>query len=510
MQQPLRDLAISVSLANLCFLCIWAQIFSLSSTRSYFFDASTGDCLAVLVNVVLLGVAFWLVVQVARRYGSVRLQMLGRRLFFLPLLIPLNYARGELATLGAARFLARANGGGLLYPALIGIGLVASFAILRWRSRVTRAATTILFGLTAFVVLTFARAVWTLVTVTPSSAFADPIGVTTTDTGPGVSRRVVVLLFDEMDQRLSFSERPAGLTLPEFDRLRSEGFSATSAFPPGSATLVSMPALISGIPISSAAPAGPSQLTIVPRGRSGTVEWSTQPQLFSRARELGARAAFAGWYHPYCRILGASLSRCFWAPFLDVDLRGQRLTLLQSMRNELMTLAPWNAREQYILRYRDIIANAEAMLRDSTLDLVFVHIPVPHLPPIYDRTTRNFTLTNYPYSGYLDNLALADRTLGELRRTIEATGNWPRTAVVVTSDHWFRDAARIDGKTDHRVPLIVKLGSRSERSTYAKPINTVVIHDLVLTLLCGGIHTTKQLSNWLDQRVAAEADTVIR
>src|SRR2546425_7901138 len=34
--------------------------------------------------------------------------------------------------------------------------------------------------------------------------------------------------------------------------------------------------------------------------------------LFRRARALGYDTALIGWYHPYCRVLGSDLTRCYW------------------------------------------------------------------------------------------------------------------------------------------------------------------------------------------------------
>src|SRR2546423_46880 len=45
-------------------------------------------------------------------------------------------------------------------------------------------------------------------------------------------RRVVWLMFDELDQRITFEARPPGLELPELDRLRRESLYADAARPP--------------------------------------------------------------------------------------------------------------------------------------------------------------------------------------------------------------------------------------------------------------------------------------
>ena len=53
---------------------------------------------------------------------------------------------------------------------------------------------------------------------------------------------------------------------------------------------------------------------------------------------------------------------------------------------------------------------AEALIRDQSISFVFIHLPVPHPPGIYDRSTGR----ERAGGTYIDNLALADRSLGEL------------------------------------------------------------------------------------------------
>ena len=72
--------------------------------------------------------------------------------------------------------------------------------------------------------------------------------------------RVVWVIFDELSQAIAFQNRPKGLELPNFDRLRKQSFYATAGEAPGRSTMVSMPALITGLPVLASQPAP------VPRG----------------------------------------------------------------------------------------------------------------------------------------------------------------------------------------------------------------------------------------------------
>ena len=56
--------------------------------------------------------------------------------------------------------------------------------------------------------------------------------------------------------------------------------------------------------------------------------------------------------------------------------------------------------------------NAGELLRDQRIRFAFLHMPIPHPPGIYDRTTHQLS----SHGDYLDNLVLADETLGALMK----------------------------------------------------------------------------------------------
>jgi len=148
---------------------------------------------------------------------------------------------------------------------------------------------------------------------------------------------------------------------------------------------------------------------------------------------------------------------------------------------------------------------------DGNIELAFIHLPVPHPPYIYDRAQRVWDVTGE--REYLDNLALADRALGELRNAMEAAGTWNRTTVVVSSDHWWRsdfwrpvknfwsrgDAVIQSNQVDHRVPLIIRLAGQKTGSTYDANINTVLTHDLILEILKKKVSGPDEVKDWLDR-----------
>ena len=67
---------------------------------------------------------------------------------------------------------------------------------------------------------------------------------------PGVRPRIVWLIFDELDQTLTFAHRPASVRMPEFDRFRQKSFYATDAESPAPWTIRSIPSRLSDDSIS--------------------------------------------------------------------------------------------------------------------------------------------------------------------------------------------------------------------------------------------------------------------
>ena len=408
---------------------------------------------------------------------------------------------------------------------LFAIFVVAVLAVILWHHHVLSAGAGIALVLLPFVLVTFLQVGWSLATADSAIAFGDRALVPPSPTGKTPATRVVWLLFDEMDQRMTFSARPSTVHLPEMDRLRSQAIYASNAYPPADWTRLSMPALLSGQLVSRFKPLDADELMIAFAGTEEAVRWSTQPNVFSEAREGGFSSAVVGWYLPYCRIIG-SLTSCSWQ---GGQWKYDRMTVPECMLAQIqsvMQVTPFAAqlgltrrlmtegharlrREKHMDAYLTILDDAKEAATDPDLDLVLVHWPIPHPPGIYDRSRDDFVLGEG--GNYLDNLELMDRALGEILRSMEDTGTWETTTVLVTSDHswrtefwrrqlfWTSEEAAFANRTDHRVPFLLKIAGQKEAMTYEPVFNTVLTHDLLLALLRGKVRTLNSIVSWLDQ-----------
>jgi hypothetical protein len=321
---------------------------------------------------------------------------------------------------------------------------------------------------------------------------------------PPSLRRVVWLVLEELDQRITFEARPAGLELPELDRLRRGSLYADAARPPAGTTEISMPALITGRPVVAVAPTSPNDLELT-FADGKTARWSASPNVFSRARVVGYDTALIGWHLPYPRILGSSLGVAAFRPSLAYEqARGD--TFSHALQNQWASLAPpVQVRRLFAQRFAEIGDLAIRTATDGRFGLVLLHLPIPDSPGIYDRATGRLTTWNFTGAAgaYLDNLALADRVVGDLRRGLERARLGDRTWLVVSSARWWRASKHHDGEVDHRVPFLVRPpdGGRAMHADVA--FNTLATHDLVLAILRGSISDTRDAAAWLTRQPVA-------
>ncbi len=503
-RQLLRDVTVSVSLANLCYIGAWDEVLTVNP-NSYLRDISAASLVAVMLDVLLLGIAFAGAVTLVRRSGSTRALWVAKAGFLLIALLPLMNVVPDLHVARLMQFFYRVletpdhqiQGSELnpLFPLL---------AIALWPARSVKVTRFVVAFFLPLTLVTFGRAGWRLAAGGITAANADRPLAPPLPRPARAAPRVIILLFDEMDFGLAYSERPAGIPLPELDRLRAEGFFATQAFSPGRRTEVSIPSLLTGRPVTWDRRQGTDTLSVTFAGTSDTVSWADQPNLFDRARALGYNAGIVGWYHPYCRLFGQHLTRCFWLPHRGAILRARVQGLPRQMLELFRNLSPIADRRRHIEDHLRLLAEARAAVADTSLGLVFVHLPIPHDPAIYHWEDDRLTVLNYHMDGYYDNLVLADRTLGVLRRDLEGPGLWDRTTVLLTSDH----SQRAGQYADWRVPFVVKLaGQRRGGPCYRKPFNTVALHDLTLALLRGDV--SAGLAPWLDRRRASSAQSIV-
>ncbi len=491
-----KEVFFALSLANLCLI---QSSFSLLFNEDFGYFNKVPISRMVLLTLALnfagLTIFFAIVAWFVQRTRHSWVKLLAHVALCALLFVPLNFIRLNYVRLTGANL-------AVFYQnrVVLGVCLILFVAALRWHRNISRVLTggvSILAPLTFFMLVKMAVALVNPAKLAfpPDKPFAPMLSV------PGQPRpRVLWILMDELDQRLAFSARPAEIQLPEMDRLRQQSFYATNAYSPTCSTVSSIPSLTTGQQVSRAAPANASDLNLTVEGTTETVSWSLRPHVFSRARELGVNSGIVGWYHPYTRLFNDSVSFCYWDPLPQFE-QSRAFTFQDTWLNQLSTMAsPIHQRRLQIQLYYKTLEHSLNLVTNSQMGLMFLHLPGPHRPGIYDASTGKTTLTRFALArGYLDNLILTDQTLGRIRQAMEAAGNWDKTWVLLSSDHCWREAPAYDGKIDYRVPFILKPPGSNGALTYAPAFNTIVSHDLVLALLQREISSEKAIGSWLDQ-----------
>jgi len=511
MNQLRRDLIFSLSLANLCFLRIWLPLVDPSSLF-FLVRPTRSKYVAVMLAVGILGAILFSGLALVRRVNRPLVWWLARCIFAVLLLLPLNMVRGTFPDL-AVFVLVNRFGPWVLRVTVVAIGLLCAVVVVRWPAVFARMAAIVVVVLSPLAPMLLATGMWRMLHLEPESGYVGAARL-----APQTGRpRVVWLVFDQLDERLAFVQRPAFLKLPELDRLRTEGLFAANAFSPADWTLESLPSLITGKGVFEAKPGGDAELMVTYHGSTQAVPWSAEPNVFGRARREGLNTALVGWDIPYCRILKGDLTFC--ASHLlgnGGEAGGLGSVLLHDFRG-LVHWFPlgWRLRFTEGLAKRRgmhlrMLDDASRVATDPALGLVFIHWCIPHYPFLYSTRDR------WAMDGsgnYLGNLLLADRTLGELREAMERAGVWDSTTLLVSSDHallhapaehavplWRNKQQIVDRSgIDPRVPFLVKLAGYKTPLSFNSPLNTVLSSDLVVAVLRGNIATPEDLSRWIDQ-----------
>lgn len=391
--------------------------------------------------------------------------------------------------------------------------LVLLFAVLAWfvPPISTRVVKAVRFGL--------ASISFSLLWIVPSLAaiaMAQPpgVGLARASAHPRLRQgRIVWILFDELSYDLLFDHHPAGLQTPNFERLYVTSISLGNLKPAGYYTDRVIPSLLAGYRINRIASTSQGKLEYFDEQDRRWKTYDPQHTLFARAQTEGWNPGVAGWYIPYCRTFGQVLSRCFWLPGVQADLPLEQngaseeesafadaLILPEAPMERLVSDSSGRARllKQNIRDYLQIMKNASELIDSEDVRLVFLHMPVPHPPGFFDRGTHRLSASG----NYLDNLVLADDTLGVLRREIARTPDGGETTLIVSSDHswrvplwrassnWTAEEERVShGRYDPRPVFLVHFPGQKNGADIVGPASELIEHTIVARMLTGAIRS---------------------
>lgn len=306
-----------------------------------------------------------------------------------------------------------------------------------------------------------------------------------------VPRRVVWIIFDEMDYALSVGPNAGAAShLPNFSRLVAQGISASDANSPGRDTLFSVPSLLTGSAVSGIAIAPQNKLSLRIQD-GGMLRFEERTSLFARLPGGPQSASVLGFYHPYCKML-PTLQAChstylgnagrwfdslaFFSEAVFSTLRHLKWSVQYMPESLLYHFDPmYRASVNSLTRLDDTLKNPR-----SALD--FIHLNIPHLPNVYvQRLLRQPVGTEQ--AAYIQNLAGADALLGRILGNLEELAKRQDILLIVSSDHWLRTRS----PQPARVPFIAWKVGAAEGMDLSRPFSTVHSGSLALAFLNGTV-----------------------
>jgi len=522
----LKMFIVCLSYANLCFLNVWVEMDSRGADALRKYGEAWQMLVAVTLDILILAVVLWGAIYLALWTGKSAWIRLLKWCAIIGLLLPANIIRVD-DTFLSSNSLHIPNAAGWRIVVLLAATAAAILFLINWERISTRATTVLLVLLAPSMPLSVGAAARHIWQGPPHGLYPNKPLQPALPQSAGAPH-VLWILFDEWDQALIFPERPAGLSLPELDRFQNQAFRANRAYSPSRRTMVSVPSLLTGKIFVDARPASWNEMMMVYDPGRAPVALSEQETIFSIARRCGFNVGIVGWYLPYCRLF-PECTMCSWHPYMKVMGRGEYERpypeldmMLQTVTRQagyvpllkrlgiiedLDTFVTPMAKAVHAIDYGEIHDDMLKAITDPRLNLIFVHVNVPHLPAIYDvsrdsiSTDRNTT--------YLGNLRLVDRTLGDIRKTLEKAGMWDASTILLTGDHPLRAlpaSARPERRPDLRglkqhnqVPYLLRMPGETQGVVYDTPMNTIVTKDLLIAILNRQVVAPQQIAAWLDR-----------
>jgi hypothetical protein len=335
-------------------------------------------------------------------------------------------------------------------------------------------------------------------------------------------KRIIWILFDELSYDLVVDHKPPGMEFPNFDKLRAQSVSFGNVNPVGFYTERIIPSLLAGQPIDKIRSDSDGRLWYTLQSQHGWIEYDPGKSLFALAEYGGWNPGVVGWFNPYCRIFTSVLTWCRSRPSVNGALPIEDLGASEqkSISANAMVLPRALVRKVRLRRdrswelrlwetvddYQSIMQDASDLIRNDQVRFLFIHMPVPHPPGIYDRHTHELCACG----NYLDNLVLADESLGKLLREIDQSPSASQTTLIVSSDHslripiwkqipiWSEEEERVtQGHFDTRPLFLVHFPGQNSGKEILARLPELTEHDIVSAMLRLQMSDAKGLDTFL-------------
>jgi hypothetical protein len=291
---------------------------------------------------------------------------------------------------------------------------------------------------------------------------------------------VVGFLFDELSFAYLYDERgDVRLDYPAFRRLSATSTNYLAVQGPADETLVALPGYLAGRLVKRVSVDEMDLVEVGEEGELAPLAFGEPPGLFATARRLGYRTELAGYYLPYCSLLGGLVDECRSLSFYNASSVEDEFSPFNAMRTALIMWPrqfPFGIVKNipFAQLQRGLVEKLSAFARRPLIAsqpvFRFVHFSVPHLPFVFDEDGYNpgiNPLRTSPDDGYRRQLRFVDRLLGELVADMEREDVFDRSTLVVLADHGFRFGGL--EKDPLHIPFIVKKAAQTIRTDVTEP-----------------------------------------
>jgi hypothetical protein len=331
------------------------------------------------------------------------------------------------------------------------------------------------------------------------------------------NRRIIWILFDELSYDQTFDHPAPGMKLPNFDRLRTESVSFSNLKPAGFYTDRIIPSLFLGRRINQIRSTVDGNLWYKDESQNRWFAYDPNATLFALAQRNGWNTGVDGCWIPYCRVFAPMLNVCSWEHGIlpiealgaseDKSILANAAVLSDAILAKVTKRTGAGANIQ-MQQYRNLMAHTQPLIENGQVRFVFLHINTPHPPGIYDRQHHILR----PGGTYLDNLVLADDTLGALLQDIDATPSASETTVIVSSDHswripmwrptadWSTEEERASGgRFDERPVFLIHFPGQNSENDMNSALPELLEHDIIAGMLLGKINNSEDLATFFAQ-----------
>ncbi len=330
-------------------------------------------------------------------------------------------------------------------------------------------------------------------------------------------KRVVWVIFDELDYSRLFTNRKQNLALPNLDRLQQESVSAENAVSPAWTTAISIPALTTGTYLTGTEAAGSGRL-LLQRQNEADIEWAKASTIFSRLSNNAKKVSILGFYHPYCSFF-PYVDPCSSQPVFSYQVWWWGIW--QGLRGipgiDLLARRYKWTNEGFDKTTRLQLEALNSHLSNKSTTLSFIHLDIPHLP---GGRIHGVAMTKEMEAlpGYEQNFLTVDWAVGEIVKNLEAQAQSQDILLIVSSDHWLRTKYNIaslspdqikwefgdNSKEVHRIPFFVRRMRETSKSVIHQPISTIHTAHLIEDFLADRVTDHASIAAWWQDKPYVE------